>query len=78
MDTDDALRLRNYAVHPEDSLLTLEEIAHHILEHEDRNPRRLKDRSSALPPDLYFPGCCTQACGLRTLTKRRPVSRSPM
>jgi hypothetical protein len=33
--TDDALQLRNWAVQPDDALLTLEEIARRILIHEE-------------------------------------------
>lgn len=33
--TRDALQLRNWAVRPEDSLLTLDEIAHRILDHDE-------------------------------------------
>jgi hypothetical protein len=33
--TGDALQLRNWAVRPEDSLLTLDEIAHRILDHDE-------------------------------------------
>jgi hypothetical protein len=35
----DALQLRNWAETPEDAMLTLEEIALHILSQENRNPR---------------------------------------
>ena len=33
--TDDALRLRNWAVSPDDALLSLKELAHRILSHEE-------------------------------------------
>ena len=36
--THDALQLRNWAVRPEDSVLTLEEIAHSILD-QDEDPK---------------------------------------
>jgi hypothetical protein len=36
--THDALQLRNWAVRPEDSVLTLEEIAHRILD-QDEDPK---------------------------------------
>jgi hypothetical protein len=33
----DAVQLRNWAVHPEDAVLSLEEIAYRILAHEDNS-----------------------------------------
>jgi hypothetical protein len=36
----DALQLRNWAVHPEDAMLSLEEIAYRILKHEGLSKAR--------------------------------------
>jgi hypothetical protein len=40
----DALQLRNWAVHPDDAMLSLEEIAYRILKHEDQKNARAAEQ----------------------------------
>jgi hypothetical protein len=40
----DALQLRNWAVHPEDAMLSLEEIAYRILTEEDNSSARAAEQ----------------------------------
>jgi hypothetical protein len=40
----DALQLRNWAIHPDDAMLSLEEIAYRILKHQDHSNARAAEQ----------------------------------
>ena len=57
--THDALQLRNWAVHPEDSVLTLEEIAHRILD-QDEDPKAIAGSMDDAPQTRNWRRVCAE------------------
>jgi len=57
--THDALQLRNWAVRPEDSLLTLDEIAHRIL-NQDEDPKAIAGCMDDAPPAGNWRRACAE------------------
>jgi hypothetical protein len=57
--TKDALQLRNWAVRPEDSVLTLDEIAHRILD-QDENPKAITSSMDDAPQASNWRRACAE------------------